>query len=182
MQLDEYSAHLSGLAAGLNGDNQNQEALGVANRCLQAKSQDIPCLLEKAKALFSLGRLSEAMATIDGALPLGAISTVDAASKQALQRLRVQVNAALNERLPSPNNQNSTTLPPTGSAAPADVTGHISCAPGAVGLSIDIDGEISATTLERVGRLFDEYHFLHAKFLSLFVFVQQIQLLLSCRS
>jgi hypothetical protein len=44
----------------------------------------------------------------------------------------------------------------TAQAASGSVTGHISCGGGSVGISIDIDGEIDAATVERVSKLFEE--------------------------
>jgi hypothetical protein len=44
----------------------------------------------------------------------------------------------------------------TGQAAAGSVTGHISCGGGSVGISIDIEGEIDAATVERVSKLFEE--------------------------
>jgi hypothetical protein len=44
----------------------------------------------------------------------------------------------------------------TGDAAAGSVTGHISCGGGSVGISIDIEGEIDAATVERVSKLFEE--------------------------
>ena len=49
------------------------------------------------------------------------------------------------------------TLWQTGQAAAGSVTGHISCGGGSVGISIDIDGEIDAATVESVSKLFEEF-------------------------
>ena len=50
------------------------------------------------------------------------------------------------------------TLWQTGQAAASgSVTGHISCGGGSVGISIDIDGEIDAATVESVSKLFEEF-------------------------
>ena len=45
----------------------------------------------------------------------------------------------------------------TGQAAAGSVTGQISCGGGSVGISIDIDGEIDAATVESVSKLFEEF-------------------------
>lgn len=94
MGAEEYAYQLSGLAAGLNLDNQAGEALPVANRCLQVRPEDISCRAEKANALYLLGRLSEAKSLIERSLSLPAITELDAASKRLLQGLLNQVNAA----------------------------------------------------------------------------------------
>jgi hypothetical protein len=82
------------LATALNEDGQPQEAIGVANYCLQINAADLPCLFEKASALFTLGRISEAKPIIERALTLGAITEIDAAVKRQLQHLLSLVKAA----------------------------------------------------------------------------------------
>jgi tetratricopeptide (TPR) repeat protein len=98
---DEYLLHLGALASALNNDGQHQEALGVANRCLQSNSAELPCLFEKANALKSLGSIREAKLVIESSLVLGAITEIDASAKRNLQDLLRQVNAALNADRPS---------------------------------------------------------------------------------
>jgi len=60
MQPRELETHLENLSHHLHDDGQFQEALGVADRCLQIKSDDLSCAWVKAKALISLGRQSAA--------------------------------------------------------------------------------------------------------------------------
>jgi hypothetical protein len=161
MEPAEYAAHLGSLAAGLNGDNQQQEALGVANRCLQINAADLSCLYEKANALSYLGRLQEAKGVIEKSLTLGAITEVDAAVKPRLRELLAQVNAAITqtpERVPAARNGNIAQSLRAARGDSAKVAGSVSCNGTAVGLSIDIDGEIDARTVESVSKLFDEYH------------------------
>jgi clan AA aspartic protease (TIGR02281 family) len=91
---DDYTVHLGSLATALNNDSQHQEAFGVANQCLQINSADLSCLLEKANALYSLARVSEAKSIIEGSLTLGAITQIDAAAKDRLRNLLSQINKA----------------------------------------------------------------------------------------
>src|SRR5262249_15800398 len=74
MREDEYVTNLRILAQALNYDNQNQEALGVANSCLRISGNDLSCLYEKAVALALLRRASEAKSIAEMALSLGAIT------------------------------------------------------------------------------------------------------------
>ncbi len=74
MRAEEYLDHMGSLATALNEDGQPQEAIGVANSCLQINAADLPCLFEKASALFTLGRISEAKSIIERSLTLGAIT------------------------------------------------------------------------------------------------------------
>jgi ATP-dependent protease ClpP protease subunit len=155
MQPDDYTDHLADLAIGLNSDNQYQEALGVVDRCLQINAAHLECLFLKSDALSHLGHLVEAKSLIKKSLAVGAI-------KRALQNLLTQVNMALDtrtaERTPNTRNQTGTTSRQADRGKPAKVTGSVSCSGDAVGVSIDIDGEIDSGTVESVGRLFDNYH------------------------
>jgi clan AA aspartic protease (TIGR02281 family) len=94
MRLEDYLTDLAVLASALIDDKQNQDALGVANRCLQTNAVMLACLSEKANALFYLGRLSEAKSVIERSLTLGAITEIDAGAKRSLQNLLSQINAA----------------------------------------------------------------------------------------
>jgi tetratricopeptide (TPR) repeat protein len=98
LQPADYAGHLQTLATGLNGDSQHQEALSVADRCLQINAEDLSCLFEKANALYHLGRLPEAKSLIEKSLALAAITEVDAAAKQALQNLLTRVKATVGPR------------------------------------------------------------------------------------
>jgi ATP-dependent protease ClpP protease subunit len=161
---DEYALHLGTLAFGLNNDGQYQEALGIADRCLQIRATDLPCLTEKANALNYLGRLSEAKTIIQRSLSLGAITELDVGYKRHLQDLLAQVNNDLNSRSPAvARPQNSAADPPPPHQGSAKVTGSISCSGTAVGLSMDIDGEIDSATVESVRKLFGQYHEREAK-------------------
>jgi clan AA aspartic protease (TIGR02281 family) len=87
MQGDLYSFFLGDLARVLNQDDQHQEAMGVANRCLEINRNDLPCLFQKATALFYLGRASEAKPIVEMSLSLGAITDLDVIVKRKLQQL-----------------------------------------------------------------------------------------------
>ena len=87
MEGNSYVNNLGSLATALNGDNQRMKALNMANFCLRFNGNDLTCLLEKAEALYHLGRAPEAKAVVEMSLSLGAITDLDAAAKQALQRL-----------------------------------------------------------------------------------------------
>ena len=163
IQSVEYVDHLSGLAGDLNGDDQHQEALSIANRCLQINAVELSCLFEKASALNYLGRLSEAKAVIEKSLTLGAITEIDVGWKNNLQQLLLQVGTALNERAPASNAQSGTAQHDAAHIGPASVTGDVPCEGSAVGFSIDINGEIDASTVESVSRLFAAYHDKEAK-------------------
>jgi len=91
MTRDEYRWALEELAFALNQDNQHGEALGVANRCLEI-GRDFGCIYNKADALKSLGRVSEAKSLVDKALPLPAITEFDAQGKELLQKLKIELS------------------------------------------------------------------------------------------
>src|SRR5437660_1264654 len=95
IQPNEYVIHLGSLATGLNADSQHQEAIAVANRCLQISATDLSCLYEKANSLAYLGRLTEAKAIVERALTLGAITEIDAAVKPKLRELLAQLRASI---------------------------------------------------------------------------------------
>ena len=74
MQTEDYALRLGSLASALNGDKQHQDALGVANRCLQINAAELSCLFEKANALCYLGRPARGkIPVIARSLALGAI-------------------------------------------------------------------------------------------------------------
>ena len=129
------------LSDALNGDNQHEEALAVANRCLQINdaTTQLPCTYDRALGLYGLGRIQETKATIETGLKQPAITEADATVKQTLQAFLADVNTAL-KTLPQPE-------PPPGDARPtqqrssnqvasgesARVTGGVSCPPCAFG-------------------------------------------------
>jgi hypothetical protein len=98
IERHDYLLHLSTLAFGLNGDSQPQEGLGVAEQCLKFNPTDLECLTEKAAALYSLNRLNEARIAAQRALSQGAITTIDAATKQRARGVLAQIDAALGNR------------------------------------------------------------------------------------
>jgi clan AA aspartic protease (TIGR02281 family) len=94
---DDYALALEALSNSLNGDNQHDEALAVADRCLQTNNAEVLlfCLRDKAAALYGLGRFREAKATIERALREPAIRTRDVTTKQNLRVFLAEVNAAM---------------------------------------------------------------------------------------
>jgi clan AA aspartic protease (TIGR02281 family) len=92
MNRNVYIANLQGLASDLNADKQTEEALGVANKCLEIDAKDLFCLVEKASALANLGRLSEATSISDMASSLGAITEVETAAKKRLQQVKLLIH------------------------------------------------------------------------------------------
>jgi clan AA aspartic protease (TIGR02281 family) len=105
MGAEEYAIELGMLALFLNDAKENQDALGVANRCLQINAEELVCLCQKADALFHLGRLSEAKSIIERSLKLGAITEIDASAKRGLQNLLSQTIdfAAFGIQVTAPN-------------------------------------------------------------------------------
>src|SRR5262249_44983159 len=65
------------LANALNRDNQHQEAMGVADNCLQIGGYDLRCLYENAVALLFLRLKSEAKPFIEISLSLGGMTQLD---------------------------------------------------------------------------------------------------------
>jgi Flp pilus assembly protein TadD len=93
MQGDDYTGQLGGLASALNHDNQHEEALAVANRCLEIDARNFGCIYEKAAALESLGRVSEAESVVERSLSLPAITELDVTNKEALKKLKAVLAA-----------------------------------------------------------------------------------------
>src|SRR5215471_20105748 len=93
MERDDYTTYLDTLALALNSDNQHGEALGVASRCLEVNAADFACIFDKADALRSLGRVSEAMSVVERSLSLPPITEFDARDKEILRNLKVQLSA-----------------------------------------------------------------------------------------
>jgi clan AA aspartic protease (TIGR02281 family) len=92
MNRDYYIVNLRLLALNLNSDNQFMEALDVTNRCLEINDKELFCLAQKADALLHLGRVSEAASIVDRALPLSAVTEVEAGAKYDLQELKLKLN------------------------------------------------------------------------------------------
>jgi ATP-dependent protease ClpP protease subunit len=126
---------------------------------LQINALELSCLFEKASALSCLGRLPEAKAVIEKSLTLGAITEIDVGWKKNLQQLLLQVGTALNGRAPTSNAQSGTAQHEAARIGPAHVTGDVPCEGSNVGgVSIDINGDVDASTVESVSRLFATYH------------------------
>jgi S1-C subfamily serine protease len=80
------------LMLGLNGDGQFQEAVEVADRCLEADAREINCGYGKGQALFSLGRVGEARRVAEQYLALPALTESDVKGKAELRTLLAKVN------------------------------------------------------------------------------------------
>ena len=102
MGTRQYVDGLFMLLLGLNSDGQFQEAIGVAERCLQLDSHEINCGYEKGWALYSLGRLPEAKRVAEQYLALPALTENDVKGKTELRTLLAKVNAAFPKREPAP--------------------------------------------------------------------------------
>jgi ATP-dependent protease ClpP protease subunit len=163
MQPGEYEVHLSSLADGLNNDNQHQDALGVANRCLQVDATHLPCLSAKASALYSLGRYREAKSVIEKSGALGSVTELDASAQQKLRRLATKVEAMSREQPAVARTDGDATPSVRSRELPAGVSGSVSCAGSSVGLNLGINGELTAATVEIIRKLSDQYNQLEQK-------------------
>ena len=175
---EDYAIALEALATGLNGDSQHEEALAVADRCLQTNNADVLllCMQDRANALYGLGRVQEAKTTIERALRQPAITEWDAAAKQQLRMFLAEVNATLNNQQP----------PPVPNAQPAaGPSNAITKLPGGVKcidlfnknqlvcfLDIEI-GIITSKTPEDVRYLIDHRELLLAKDFGLYGYARQ---------
>jgi clan AA aspartic protease (TIGR02281 family) len=165
MQQNAHVEHLGLLAEALNLDSQHQEALGVANNCLRISSRDLPCLLEKANALYHLGRLPEAKSVIEMSLSLGAITDIDVVVKKQLQQL-LSIMPTRGNAVPSP--QPSNQIPSSRANVPLTKYGGTFVVPveinGAITLDFTLDSgatDVSIpadvfSTLRRSGTIRDE--------------------------
>jgi tetratricopeptide (TPR) repeat protein len=95
---EDFSDALRSLAIGLSGDGQYAEAIGIANRCLQVNSSDLGCAFEKGWALFQLGRVREAKATLDRASTQPALTEPDVKFKKAIGKLLTAVDTTVRDR------------------------------------------------------------------------------------
>jgi ATP-dependent protease ClpP protease subunit len=162
----DYASVLGGLAHGLNGDGQFTEALGVTNQCLKVSVADFYCIDEKARALISFKRLSEAKRIIERSLTLGAITEDDVVVKRDLQDLLIQVNVIANrETSTSTKGENFKSQDRAASVHVDNVSGGLVCMwPSANGVctgeqysfSLSISGLIDSSTVEKAKKLFDE--------------------------
>jgi hypothetical protein len=157
MPEDHYLSHLDTLASNLDNDGQHEEALGVANRCLQIDPAHLACLSRKASALYSLGRFQDAKSIIEHSLALGAVTELDVLAQKTLRKLRASINAAQNDKRNS-NVGDRVALRSAAPQIPPGVSGTVTCSPRGVSTNIDINGELDATTVESVRKLFEEYH------------------------
>jgi clan AA aspartic protease (TIGR02281 family) len=171
---DVYPLALDALATGLNHENQFDEALAVANRCLQTNAVEIqfPCLQNKVQALYGLFRNEEAKATIQRALRLPAITEWDVPIKERLRVFLAELNAPsdpaaygdpVDAGRPAPSQRPSShqaNVPLTSSggvfAVPVEINGAITLDfavdSGAADVSIPFD---VFSTLKRMGTIRD---------------------------
>jgi clan AA aspartic protease (TIGR02281 family) len=148
LREDEYVVHLGTLAEALNYDNQNQEALGVANSCLRISANDLSCLKEKAVALGWLRRVSEAKSIVDMALSLGAITERDVAAQENLRSLQQSI-AAMMARASSASPPNQ--IPSSAAQAPLKKKGGTFVVPvlinGVIPLDFTVDSGAAVVTV-----------------------------------
>ena len=90
------------LLVGLNSDGQFQEAVEVADRCLEADAREINCGYGKGQALYSLGRVGEARRVAEQYLALPALTDNDVRGKAELRTLLAKVNATALAPAPKP--------------------------------------------------------------------------------
>jgi ATP-dependent protease ClpP protease subunit len=149
-QSSDYAFGLASLASALNRDNQHEEALAVANRCLQTNDAgaQFSCSYDRTLALFGLGRVREAKSTLQTALKEPTFTENDAAIKKTLQQFLADVNEHLRLRA---ERQAAGPVRPAHRGS-AKVTEDISCS--GVVMGIDIDGDIDASTVEKVRKAF----------------------------
>jgi predicted aspartyl protease len=159
---------LESLSSGLNGDNQHEEALAVANRCLQMNDVNVQffCWKDKAEALYGLGRVEEAEATVERALRQPAVTEWDVATKKNLREFLDVLNGfAAYGRPPDPAMRNQP-QPSQQSNVPLSTDGGVFVVPvenstitldfavdsGAADVSIPLD---VFSTLKRTGTVKD---------------------------
>jgi S1-C subfamily serine protease len=102
MGTRQYVEALFTLLVGLNSDGQFQEAVEVADRCLDADAREINCGFGKGQALYSLGRVSEARRVAEQYLALPALTDNDVKGKAELRTLLAKVNTAALAPAPKP--------------------------------------------------------------------------------
>ena len=150
---DTYEQHLDTLASALIDERQFAEATGVANQCLKSNSENLSCLADKAEALLRSNKVELSKATAEKAAHLGAVSQFDALAKKKIAALLEEIR--VNEKTATAA---VSTMLPKG-VVPLGVTGEIACASmGNVGLSITINGEITAKAAQEVEKLFTAFH------------------------
>jgi hypothetical protein len=157
MPTEEYANHLGILASGLEDDGQHQDSLAVANRCLQIDAAYLPCFYRKANALTSLMRFREAKLIIDKSSAIAAISPLDVAVQRKLRKLSVSVNATLNSK-PATATEDIVAAPVAARQMANGVAGSVLCWGSSVDVNVDIQGEITAATVESVSKLLDQFH------------------------
>ena len=98
----QYVEALFTLLVGLNSDGRFQEAVDVADRCLEADAREINCGYGKGQALYSLGRVGEARRVAEQYLALPALTENDVKGKAELRTLLAKVNATTLAPAPKP--------------------------------------------------------------------------------
>jgi predicted aspartyl protease len=84
LDREDYASELNLLASALIDERQFPEAIGVANRCLQMDSENLPCLATKAEALLKSNNITESKTVVERAAPLGAVTRLDVTAKKSL--------------------------------------------------------------------------------------------------
>jgi tetratricopeptide (TPR) repeat protein len=111
------------LMLGLNGDGQFQEAVEVADRCLEADAREINCGFGKGQALYSLGRVSDARRVAEQYLALPALTDSDVKGKAELRTLMAKVNATALAPAPPPTSAPAPLPAPMPAAPPPQMRG-----------------------------------------------------------
>jgi S1-C subfamily serine protease len=111
------------LMLGLNGDGQFQEAVEVADRCLEADAREINCGFGKGQALYSLGRVSDARRVAEQYLALPALTDSDVKGKAELRTLLAKVNATALAPAPPPTSAPAPLPAPMPAAPPPQMRG-----------------------------------------------------------
>jgi S1-C subfamily serine protease len=89
---NDYGGTLAILASALSRDGQPNEAVLVAERCLQLKTDShLECLFAKGEAYFGMRRYEDARQALNQAIKEPALTDVDEKAKQAARRILLQV-------------------------------------------------------------------------------------------
>jgi hypothetical protein len=123
---NDYGGTLAILASALSRDGQPNEAVLVAERCLQLKTDShLECLYAKGEAYFGLHRYEDARRALNQAINEPALTDVDEKAKQAARRILLQLPPARAETpkiAPKVRERDSALAPSKQRRAPAPPT------------------------------------------------------------